>query len=231
MSSSRPAVHRRFFPASTCVLLVGAFFLMSAMSRQAVPSFERLEIVRQGRVVVELGGDVNGGVIRLFNIRGDETISLRTNDEGGADIRLNERHGGRALTIRAGDRTLRITADMNGREFIVLQTGEDMPALPGDDELNSLKVIAARLGDLTKSVRDLRHEQNRLEEQMRELQPGRSTNSIIDRVNRSIDELRRGQVDVEREVRQVSDELTRRRMEVDDLRRRIQRLESRRPGE
>lgn len=229
---SRPpiAVQRRFFPVSTCALLVAVFFLMSATSRQAAPQFERLEIVRQGRVVMELDGDANGGVIRLFNVRGDETVVLRTNEEGGADIRLNERRGGRALAIRAGDRTLRITADLDGREFIVLQTGEDMPVLPGDDDLNSLKMIAARLGDLTKSVRELRHEQNRLEEQMRELQPGRSTNSIIDRVNRSIVELQRGQIDVERELRRVSDELARRRMNADDLRRRVQRLESRRPG-
>ncbi len=227
MPSSRPAVHRWYPAALSIATLVAAFGFMSAMTRQAVQRLDRLEIVRDGQVVAELNSDMNGGVLRLFNTRGNETLAIRIGDDGGADIRLNDRAGARALSVTTGDQILRVTANSLDRDRLVFESGAEI--VPMDGDADPVMALGLQLSDFTQDLRDLQHEHDQLERQMRDLRPGQSTSSIVDRVQRSIDELRRLQTDVQREVRRLNDDSNRRRSDLSDLSRRIQRLESRRP--
>jgi len=209
-------LNRRLHPGLVLGLVGAAFLCLGAMPRQDAARFERIEIVRDGRVVAELTGDANGGVIRLLDAAGGQVMDVRIGaGDAGAEIRLDGAPG------VPGVPGVRIVAGPADRQRVLY----DAASPPISDE--SIKVIAVQVSDVIDEVRNLAARHDALDDDVRDLKPGLSTNSTIDRLLRDINELRRGQDDLERDLRQLSDESSRRRMDVSSLERRIQRLESR----
>jgi len=213
MPTTRICLIRRPHSAVLACLVAFACITLGAMPRQDAARFERIEIVRDGRVVAELTGDANGGVFRLLNAAGAQVLDVRLGERegGGAEVRLDSAPG------------VRIAAGPADRQRVIF----DAAAPPISDD--AIKVLAVRVSDLTDEVHNLSDRHDAVANDVRDLQPGMSTNFQFDRLLRSIDDLRRGHDDLQRDLRQLNDDSSRRRMDVSSLERRVQRLESRIP--
>lgn len=221
-------ISRRMTIGATAAL---AFLAMSAMTRQGVEQFSRLEIVRDGHAVISLNTDENGGVIRLFNAAGAEALALRIGDDGGADIRINDRAGLPALTVRTGEKTLRIATETSGRERLVPLFPGAAPGGDRPDEATetTVEVLDLRIDNLESALQALRREYDDLDRDLRDIRPGLKPGTTFDRMDRTLQQLQREQTAFERDLRQLSSDLDREGRAVDDLRRRVSRLENRIP--
>ncbi|MCZ6836963.1 MAG: hypothetical protein O7G85_14395 [Planctomycetota bacterium] len=212
-------------PSLYGLALVLMFITMAALKSQNVPRYERLEIVRDGRVVVELNSDRHGGLIRLFSAQGAEMLVLRTAEDGGASIRINDREGMPSMEVRAKDRSLQITNRTQGRDQLIFDSDDD--AESGEGTRNSIRLLVSRLDDMDNTLKDLQFKHQQLMSDLRSLRPGQSPEVTLDRMQRSIDDLVREQRTLDQNLRNARSGESRNQRDVDDLRRRVQRLESR----
>ncbi len=210
------------------LLALAGLFLM-AMTRQPAPvsQLSRLEIVRDGNIMAVLDTDAQGGMLRLMDRQGRNFATFGANASGGPLLTLHARNGTRVLTLKASEDGFLVTQQLGDEESILFDTeldGRDSP-----DRLNTIKVIAGRLGQMNTSIRDLEHQQRDLADQMRDIRPHGRDSSIVERNRRTIQDLERQAKNQDRLIEQMKSDLNRRRTDLDDLRRRIRDLERRRP--
>ena len=219
----------RYHSAFTLALLGLAGVFLIAMTRQPAPvsRLSRLEIVRDGSVMAVLDADTRGGILRLMDRQGRNLVTLGAGASGGPLLTLHARNGTRVLTVKASEDGFLVTQQLGDEENIIFDTELDGRNSP--DRLNSIKVIAGRLGEMHSSIRDLEHHQQDLADQMRDIRPGGRDTSIVERNRRTIQTLERQANTQDRLIEQMKLDLNRRRTDLDDLRRRIRDLERRRP--
>ena len=210
------------------LLVLAGLFLM-AMTRQPAPvsQLSRLEIIRDGNVMAVLDADAQGGILRLMDRQGRNILTLGADVSGNPLITLHARNGTRVLALKASEDGFLITQQLGDEESILFDTeldGRDSP-----DRLNTIKVIAGRLGQMNTSIRDLEHRQKDLADQLRDIRPGGRDTSIVERNRRTIQTLERQANTQDRLIEQMNSDLNRRRTDHDDLRRRIRYLERRIP--
>ena len=210
------------------LLVLAGLFLM-AMTRQPAPvsQLSRLEIVRDGNIMAVLDTDAQGGMLRLMDRQGRNFATFGANASGGPLLTLHARNGTRVLTVKTSEDGFLVTQQLGDDERILFDTeldGRDSP-----DRLNTIKVIAGRLGQMNTSIRDLEHQQRDLADQMRDIRPHGRDSSIVERNRRTIQDLERQAKNQDRLIEQMKSDLNRRRTDLDDLRRRIRDLERRRP--
>ena len=131
------------------------------------------------------------------------------------------------LVVKASEDGFLVTQQLGDEESIIFDSefdGRDSP-----DRLNSIKVIAGRLGEMNVSIRDLEDRQKVLADQMRDIRPGGRDSSIVERNRRAMLDLERQANARDRQIEQLRSDLNRRRTDLDELRRRIRDLERRRP--
>ena len=210
------------------LLALAGLFLM-AMTRQPAPvsQLSRLEIIRDGNIMAVLDADTHGGMLRLMDRKGRKLITLGADSSGGPLLALHARNGTRVLALKTSENGFLITQILGDEESIIFDTELDRRKSP--DRLNSIKVIAARLGEMDISILDLQHRQRDLADQLRDIRPGGRDTSIVERNRRAIQTLERQANNQDRLIKQMNSDLNRRRTDLDDLRRRIRDLERRIP--
>lgn len=210
------------------LLALAGLFLM-AMTRQPAPvsQLSRLEIVRDGNIMAVLDTDAMGGMLRLMDRQGRNFATFGANASGGPLLTLHDRNGTRVLTVKTSEDGFLVTQQLGDDERILFDT--ELDGRESSDRLNTIKVIAGRLGEMNISIRDLEHRQKDLADQLRDIRPGGRDTSIVERNRRTIQTLERQANTQDRLIEQMNSDLNRRRTDLDDLRRRIRYLERRIP--
>ncbi len=210
------------------LLVLAGLFLM-AMNRQPPPvsQLSRLEIVRDGNIMAVLDTDAQGGMLRLMDRQGRNFATFGANASGGPLLTLHDRNGTRVLTVKTSEDGFLVTQQLGDDERILFDT--ELEGRESSDRLNTIKVIAGRLGEMNISIRDLEHRQKDLADQLRDIRPGGRDTSIVERNRRTIQTLERQANTQDRLIEQMNSDLNRRRTDLDDLRRRIRYLERRIP--
>ena len=225
-SLSHRLKHHDFFKLG--LLALAGFFLMS-MTRQPAPisQLSRLEIVRDGKVMAVLDSDAQSGILRLMDSQGGNLATLGADSSGNPLLTVHARNTGQALVVSAWEDGFLVTQLKGDEKNIIFDTELDGRSSP--DRLNSIKVIASRLGELNTSILDLQHQQKTLTDQMRDIRPGGRNTSVVERTRRTVLDLERKINEQNRLIDQLRSDLNRRRTDLDELRRRIRDLERRRP--
>lgn len=218
--------HNSFFKLPL-LALAGIFLIAMTRQPEPVSRLSRLEIVRDDSVMAVLEADAQGGILRLMDSQGHNLLSLGTDASGGPLLKLHAQNGTQVLTVKTSDDGFIITQQLGDKEYIFFDTEFDGRNNP--DRLNTVKVIAGRLGDMNISIRDLQHRQKILADQMRDIRPHGRDSSIVERNRRTVQDLERQANARDRLIEQLRSDLNRRRTDLDELRRRIRDLERRRP--
>lgn len=86
------------------VLGLGGLAAAGVVQPSTLIQTQRLEVVdAQGRVLVSLGGDADGGSLFLFNTQGAEAVEAYADVEGRGVFRINAADGGDRLVMSSGE--------------------------------------------------------------------------------------------------------------------------------